>query len=148
MSAQSIVRESRFDPAFDLAIEFQQAYDELSQCVLELGNVLQQPQLDRPALTTVRLKIAQLRLARGSLLSKIRQCLTNRLSEPEAKLVDHLHNSHYELLRNASEHTGKWTLEAIEENWDDYRSCAQALANSWIEKMSWEQEILLPLLRR
>lgn len=148
LAHQLILEPATSDHSVDLAIEFDQAHEELIEYIAELEGVLRGPDLDTAALTAVRLKIAQLRLVRGTLLLRIRHCLADKLSVPEKQMVDQLHVNHYELLRHASEHTGKWSLQAIERKWDEYCVCAKKLADSWIEKMTWEQEILLPLLRR
>ncbi|HXH52346.1 MAG TPA: hypothetical protein VNH53_02815 [Sphingomicrobium sp.] len=131
-----------------LIAEFEHAYEELSQYVTELNNVLEQAKLDRAKLTTIRLKIAQLRLIRGPLIGKIAACLKNKISASEAQLLQELRRAHDELLRAASAHTGKWTMDAIEADWEGYRFKARQLARCWMEKVRWEQEILLPLLSR
>ena len=131
-----------------LAAEFKHAYEELSQRIAELEVVLEQPALDSAKLTTLRLKIAQLRLLRGTLISRIATCLKYKISPTEAELVQQLRRGHDDMLKTASAHTGKWTIAAIGANWEGYRSRARQLACSWMEKVRWEQEVLLPLLVR
>lgn len=132
----------------DIAGELEKAYDELRDCITELSYVLDEPELDRARLTSVRLRIAQLRLARGPLIGKITAHVAGKISPSEADLLKQIRAGHDQMLRDASAHTGKWTLDAIAGNWEEYRSATREIARCWMEKVKWEQELLYPLLKR
>lgn len=136
------------DTAHTLAAEFDHAFEQLGQCIKQLEHLLNQAELDRGKLTSIRLKIAQLRLERGSIVARIATCLRGQMEVSDSKLVQELRRGHDDLLRVASAHTGEWTIEAIQKDWEGYRTKARHLAGCWMEKMRWEQVILLPLLAR
>lgn len=139
---------ARLAPGPALMLELQTAYDELRRCIAELTDVLDLPEPNRARLTSVRLKIATLRLARGPLVGKIAACLDGKTNSSEAELLRRLRAEHDEMLRNAAAHTSKWNLEAIDLDWAGYRAATRQLLRCWTEKMNWEQEAIYPLLKR
>lgn len=132
----------------DIVGELERAYDELRDCITQLAHVLDEPELDRARLTSVRLRIAQLRLARGPLISNITAHVAGKISPSEAYLLKQIRAGHDQMLRDASAHTGKWTLDAIADNWEEYRGATRQIARSWMEKANWEQQLIYPLLNR
>lgn len=138
---------ARLAPGHALMLELQTAYDELRRCIAELTDVLDLPEPNRARLTSVRLKIATLRLARGPLVGKIAACLDGKTNSSEAELLRRLRTEHDEMLRNAAAHTSKWSLEAIDLDWAGYRAATRQLLRCWMEKMNWEQEVIYPLLK-
>jgi len=139
---------ARLAPGPALMLELQTAYDDLRRCIAELTDVLDLPEPNRARLTSVRLKIATLRLARGPLVGKIAACLDRKTDSSETELLRRLRTEHDELLRKAAAHTSKWSLEAVDLDWPGYRAATRQLLRCWIEKMNWEQEVIYPLLKR
>lgn len=131
-----------------LLVEVERAYDEFRQCMVELGKVLAQPHVDRARLTTIRLKIAQLRLARGALVSKVSAQLADKASSAELAQLKRMRESHDQMLRAAAAHTAKWTLDAVDANWAQYKAATRQIAQLWTEKMKTDQEFICSLLRR
>lgn len=132
----------------DLVSELEYAYAELKDCVAQLSKILEEPGLDRARLTTVRLRIAQLRLAHGPLIAKITAHVADKIGPSESELLKQIRAAHDQMLREASVHTGKWTLDAIAGNWEEYRAATSEIARRWMEKVNWEKELLYPLLKR
>lgn len=135
-------------PQADFVSELENAYGELKDCMAQLSEVLDEPELDRARLTTVRLRIAQLRLAQGPLIARITAHVAEKVSPSEADLLKRIRAGHDQMLREASAHTGKWTLDAIAGNWEKYRSATREIARCWMEKANGEQELLYPFLKR
>lgn len=81
---QSLRTGARLAPGPALMLELQTAYDELRRCIAELTDVLDLPEPNRARLTSVRLKIATLRLARGPLVGKIAACVVGKANSSEA----------------------------------------------------------------
>lgn len=131
-----------------LLAEMGSAFEELRRYMAELAQLLDQPELDRGRLTTVRLRIAQLRLARGTLIGRVTTYLADKVSAPEAELLKQLRTAHDQMMRVASGHTGRWTLDAIAADWPQYRQATSQISRCWLEKVMWEQEVLFPLLQR
>lgn len=113
-----------------------------------MDEVLAQPSFDAGALTSIRLKLAGLRLTRGPLITRVFQVLAGVVSEEEAEILEQLRSSHQRLLQTATAHTRKWTLEAIGANWSRYRDETRVLMNQWVKKSEQEQQIVYPLVRR
>lgn len=131
-----------------LSEEMENALGELQHCMAELEVVLTKPRLDRAKLTTLRLKIAQLRLARGPLMGKIAAHLAGNVGPSDAAFIKELRASHAGLLSAAAAHTAKWTMDAIEADWPAYKVAARLISQTWMEKLTSDQRRIAALLRR
>ena len=110
------------EPAAALLLELTSAYGDLRECVIELEQLLSKPNFDRARLTSIRLRIAELRLARGHLVGKIAAYLAGKVSESQAAQLREFCENHEAMLRAAAAHTNKWPLDAIDANWTEYRT--------------------------
>jgi len=113
-----------------------------------MEDVLAKPAFDAHALTSVRLKLAGLRLTRGPLIMRVAQALAGKVTEKEAETLVELRLSHQRLLQSATAHTSRWTLEAIEANWTQYRDETRQQMSQWIRKAELEQRLVYPLVGR
>jgi hypothetical protein len=138
----------RADEAAALEREIRHAHESLHVCLREMEQVLARPAFDAGALTSVRLKLAGLRLTRGPLITRVAEALSGSLSRDEEILLEQLRSSHQRLLQTATAHTGKWTLEAIGLNWVQYRDETRDLMRRWMIKAEREQRLVYPLVRR
>lgn len=68
--------------------------------------------------------------------------------DPEKALLSDFRLAHQRLLEKVVEHTSKWTLNAIEENWAEYQVAARDVAHRWLEKAKRDNDLLYPLLRK
>ena len=134
--------------AAELLAEVQSAHEELLERLRELGQLLDQPHPNLPQLTTTRLKLAHLRLTRGSLVSRISKCLAGKVSPSEQATLQQMRLAHQQMLEAASAHTGKWTLDAVEADWPEYRQATREVARLWLQKAKSEQQLLYPLLKK
>lgn len=142
------VEESQTSAAEELQRELGDAHKLLRGCFEEMETLLAQPVLYASALTSVRLKLASLRLTRGSLVMRIGKVLAGSMTESEAMMIEQLRTSHHDLLQSAAAHTCKWTLAAIENNWTQYRQETGILMSKWNAKAEREQKLVYPLLQR
>lgn len=140
--------QSRSSPASALLDELQSTYAELGKCMDQLQQLLDQPTPDLVRLTTVRLRLAHLRLTRGPLVDKIAQCLAGKLSSSEAAALQEMRSAHQCLLEAATAHTGKWTLDAVRANWPEYRRATREVARRWLERAKADQQLLYPLVKK
>lgn len=129
-----------------LRVEFDAAHRALTACTEELHQVLAQQKPDRARLTSVRLKLAQLRLVHGPLIGKIAVFIATQCTPAQTEKLTELRISHEKLLQDAAAHTGRWTLGAIEANWPEYRQAARELLRRSMHKMQMDQRLLYPLL--
>jgi hypothetical protein len=128
--------------------ELRETHESLQACFGDLDKVLAKPTLDASALTSIRLKLAGMRLSRGPLITRVSEFLSGQVTETEAATLDELRLSHQRLLQIATTHTGKWTLQAIAEDWPQYRVETRQLIARWIAKSEQEQRLVYPLVER
>lgn len=136
------------EPAAALLLELVSAYGDLRESLVELEQLLTKPTFDRVGLTSIRLRIAELRLARGPLVGKIAAHLAGKVSESQSAQLREFRESHEAMLNAAAAHTNKWSMDAIDANWTEYRAATTEIARRWMEKIKAEQRVIYPLLRR
>ena len=66
--------------ALSLERDIREAHETLRACFREMEEVLARPDFDSTALTTVRLKLAGLRLTRGPLITRVAVALAVRVT--------------------------------------------------------------------
>lgn len=142
------VENLRSREANTLQREIEQAHESLRSCFREMEQVLARPRLDAGALTSVRLKLAGLRLTRGPLITRVGDALSGSVTTEEEVLLEELKASHQRLLQTATAHTARWTLEAIAADWSQYRDETRELMRQWMKKAEREQRLVYPLVRR
>lgn len=128
--------------------ELHETAESLHACLGELEAVLAQSAFDAGALTSVRLKLAGLRLTRGPLINKVADLLSGKVTEAEELMLAELRASHHRLLQTATKHTAKWSLEAISRNWPEYRRATRELVRQWAAKADREQRLVYPLVQK
>lgn len=128
--------------------ELHDAHDAVRQCLRDLDKVLAGQSLDASALTSVRLRLAGVRLTRGPLITRASEFLSGHVTAAEKAMLENLRSSHLELLQAATIHTAKWTLESISRNWTQYRRETRDLVRKWEAKAEHEQRFVHPLIER
>jgi len=139
---------SSSDKPTRLQQEILAAHESLQACFREMEEVLAKPVFDASALTSIRLKLAGLRLTRGPLIMRVAQALVGKVTDKEAEMLAELRLSHQRLLQSATAHTSRWTLEAIAANWPHYRDETRVLMRQWVRKAELEQRLVYPLVGR
>lgn len=143
-----IARGATGSVSAQLLAELECAYDEVKIYTGELALLLDLPQPDRTRLTTVRLKLARLRLVQGATIGRIYRHLIAKADEAEQDKLREMHSDHSRLLNAASVHTTRWTIDAIEADWPGYQSATQAIVRLGLEKMNAEHQKLQSLLKK
>ena len=142
------VTSLRSSEANALLGEIEQTHETLRTCFREMEQVLAHPNLDAAALTSMRLKLAGIRLTRGPLITRVADVLAGNVTQDEQAMLEELRSSHQRLLQTATAHTSRWTLDAIAGNWSQYRSETRELMRKWVSKAEREQRLVYPLVRR
>ena len=140
--------DGRFNLASILLREVEEATNTLDACLGELEEVLARPAFDASALTSVRLKLAGIRLTRGPLIARLTDFLSARATGAEQARLDELRTSHQRILQAATAHTAKWTLDAISGDWLNYRRETQALVSRWRLKSDQDTQLIYPLIKK
>lgn len=128
--------------------ELHETYAELGECLNQLHQLLDRPAPDLGRLTTVRLRLARLRLSRGPLMDKISRFVAGKIDAAEQATLQQMRLDHQKMLEAASAHTGKWTLDAVEASWPEYRRATREVARRWLERAKTDQQQLYPLVRK
>jgi len=134
--------------ASTLLREIDEATSTLNACLSELEEVLAQPEFDASALTSVRLRLAGIRLTRGPLITRLSDFLSARATPAQQAALDELRVSHQRILQAATLHTAKWTLSAISGDWLTYRRETRALVSRWRAKSNQDAQLIYPLIER
>jgi len=142
------VNSLRSSEASSLLREIEQAHQSMQSCFREMEQVLTRPTFDAGALTSVRLKLAGIRLTRGPLITRVADVLAGNVTQQEDAMLEELRSSHQRLLQTATAHTARWTLEAIAMNWTQYRDETRQLMRQWVRKAEREQRLVYPLVKR
>lgn len=130
-----------------LLAELDLAYDNARTYLTKMINVLDAPHLCRGTLTSLRLKLAQLRLVQASAVSRIYDfVIANGAPNLRAEAQDMRINYH-RLLQLASVHTAKWSLDFIQSDWLAYVKVTRPLLDLWSKQMILEREQLSRLLQ-
>ena len=140
--------DDRLHPATILLRELDEATSTLTACLCDLEEVLAQPALDASALTSVRLRLAGIRLTRGPLIMRVIEFLAEQATEAEQAALDELKMSHHRILKAATAHTGRWTLDAISGDWLNYRRETRALVSRWRAKSKQDEQLIYPLIKK
>lgn len=135
-------------PGAALLAEIESTYGELQECMDVLHQLLDQPGPHLAQLAAVRLRLAHLRLSRGPLMNRICRWLEGKVSAPDLAALHEIRNAHQKLLEVASDHTSRWSLDAVNANWPEYRRVSRDVARRWLERAHSDQEVLFPLLRK
>lgn len=147
-AAVNRVDHLRTSGADALQLEIREAHESTQSCFREMDQILAKREFDATALTSVRLKLAAIRLTRGPLISKVAEFLSGRLTAQEEAMLAELRSSHQRLLQTATTHTSKWTLDAIATSWTQYRTETRELMRQWQTKVEREQRFVYPLVQR
>lgn len=131
-----------------LLLELRQAHASTQSCFREMDQILAKREFDATGLTSVRLKLAGIRLSRGPLINKVVEFLSGKVTPQEEAMLTEFRSSHQRLLQTATTHTSKWTLDAIATNWAQYRAESRELMRQWQAKVEREQRLFYPLVQR
>src|SRR5689334_20431185 len=96
-STASRVDYLRTGEAEALQLEILQAHEGMKACFREMELVLALPELDASALTSVRLKLASIRLTRGPLITRVADVLAGKVTDEEHERLEQLRTSHQRL---------------------------------------------------
>lgn len=124
-----------------LLADVEAASNAVLETIGDYGELIAKPVPDTAKLTSIRLQLAQKRLAHGSIVERIAEYL--REHNPSAELtIRSLQPEHAGLLHRTSAHIQKWTLIAVENDWAGYCSATREILRCWAERVRVEGKIL------
>jgi len=140
-------QDSRHSGSFLQQLHRAQSELDLAIMVMEAATQAQAPMPDKSSYATARWKLSLASRHRRSLIGRICQRLTPLVSPDDAATLKGLHQRDMEMLHNSAAHVGRWTLEAIEHDWDGYRQASRKIRLSMSARIDEEKHLLYPILQ-
>jgi hypothetical protein len=129
----------------ELLADVQAACEAVLETIAEYDELISRKEPDTAKLTSIRLQLAQNRLAHGSIVERVAEYL--REHNPSAELtIRNLQPEHAGLLHRTSAHTQRWTLVAVESDWPQYCSETREMLRCWTQRVRVEGGVLRRLL--
>ena len=133
----------RPDSKASLLLALESVSNEVLAAISSLQTLMSRPHPDSAKLTTIRLQLARMRLLHGSIVYRIAEFLDKSgASSTTIACVRGLQESHSELLRNASIHTTKWSVLALEADWSGYCGETRTVLAYWTHQIRTEGQRL------
>ena len=123
------------------------AHRELLDCVAEMERVTSEisgPLEYAPA----RFRISRASLARRTLWHRIFKDLSDRTDPHDAETLRVLNHADMRLLRQSSDHIGRWSAETVLLDWRGYCEASRHIRRAMRDAIALEQRLLYPILER
>lgn len=124
----------------------QALHDELRTAIAELEAQTARSVPDQAGLPQARLKVVKASGRRKTLIDCTIGPALHDVSPEEARRMQDLRRASFELAVETSQHISRWTMNAIQADWDGYRRSASAFAQAMLQRIADESAILYPLL--
>lgn len=119
---------------------------ELRQGVAELAAIVSQAAPDHEALSKMRITLARLIGRRRALIQCTILPYLDDLTEAEAAQVNDLRLDAAAWAVEFSEHIGRWTRRAVQEDWAGYQAASRRMRNAMLVRVDYSATILYPLI--
>ena len=126
--------------------QLHRAQSELDLAIMVMEAATEAPMPDKSNYATARWKLSLASRHRRSLIGRICQRLTPLVSPDDAATLKGLHQRDMEMLHHSAAHVGRWTLEAIERDWDGYRQASRRIRVNMSARIDEEKHLLDPIL--
>ena len=120
---------------------------ELRDAIAGLEAVVSQPSPDREPLSAARLRLSKASSRRRSMIECSIYPLLHDIPPHEAEKITNLRLEMATLMVKSSEHIGRWTINAICEDWAGYQKVSAAMRRSMLKRIEHEAAVLYPLLQ-
>ena len=126
--------------------ELEDAHSILLGAIEELAELTRGAVPDKERLVEVRWRVSEASLIRRLLWGRIHAYLSEHaVGEFENSLRD-LQEADMVLIRVSTEHVGRWTADAVIEDWPGYCSASTNMRRRLIEGVELEKRLLYPIL--
>jgi hypothetical protein len=130
-----------------LMAELEAAHAALLERIVELGQVTDAPQPSRLEITAARMRLSQSSIERRSILNRALRHLAARGDEAATRAVEKVREADGELIAHSVTHLGKWTAEAVAQDWTGYCAASKSMREHMAETVRAEAETLRPHLK-
>jgi hypothetical protein len=126
--------------------ELKQAHADLLGSIDELARLTQGPVPDKQQLIEVRWAVSAASLARRLLWGRILAILSRRTPPSVARDLQALQEIDIKLIRASVNHVGRWTADAVIQDWPGYCRASEHMREMMIEAVAAEKRLLYPIL--
>lgn len=123
-----------------------EAHAALIGAIEELAQLTSGPLPGREVLVDVRWAVSQASLARRLLWGQIHALLARRVEARFGRDLRRLQEADVELIRASAKHVGRWTIDAIVEDWEGYCQASELMRSQMLDAVAGEMRLLCPIL--
>lgn len=134
--------------SWTLLVQLSSAHDQLLTEIENLDRTTLGTQPELSEITTGRWKISQASLRRRSTAMRVYDFLADRLEGSDLAVLKMAQTTDQEMMRRSASHVGKWTTQAVCENWKGYCSASREIRMHMKSHILLEKQSLYPLLER
>lgn len=141
------MRPGRADSAVGILFDrLREAHADLIGAIEELAQLTSGPFPDRQVLIDLRWAVSQTSLARRLLWGQIHTILARRVEPRFESDLRQLQKVDVELIGASAKHVGRWTIDAIAENWEGYCQASELMRSKMLDAIAEEKRLLYPIL--
>jgi hypothetical protein len=126
--------------------KLEEAHSSLLGAIEGLAELTRGPVPEKEQLIEVRWRVSEASLARRLLWGRIHAYLSERANREVESSLRKLQEADMLLIRISTEHVGRWTADAIIEDWPGYCRASDAMRGRLIEGVELEKRLLYPIL--
>ena len=141
------MRPGRADPGVAIWFDrLRDAHANLIGAIEKLAQVTTGPLPDRQVLVDLRWAVSQSSLARRLLWGQIHTLLARRVDARFERDLRQLQKVDAQLIKASAKHVGRWSTDAITEDWDGYCQASQLMRGQMLDAIADEKRLLYPIL--
>jgi hypothetical protein len=123
-----------------------EAHAALIEAIEQLAQLASGPLPDRQVLVDLRWAVSQRSLDRRLLWGEIHTLLARRVEARFEHDLRQLQAVDVELIRASAKHVGRWTVDAIAEDWEGYCRASEVMRSQMLDAIAGEKRLLYPIL--
>ena len=140
-------RSGRADTGMAILFDrLMEAHAALIGAIEELEQLTSGPNPDRQVLIDLRWAVSQGSLARRLLWGQIHTLLARSAEARFEHDFRRLQEVDVELLRASAKHVGRWTIDAIAEDWEGYCQASKLMRSQMLDAIAGEKRLLYPII--
>lgn len=141
-------RPDRADTGGTILLDrLREAHAALIGAIDQLAQLTSGPLPDRQVLIDVRWAVSQSSLARRLLWGQIHNHLARRIEATLERDLRHLQQTDAKLMRASANHVGRWSIDAIVEDWGGYCQASEFMRSQMLDAIAEEKRLLYPIFR-
>lgn len=112
----------------------------------DLAHLTSGPLPDRRVLVELRWTVSRASLSRRLLWNQIHMFLARRVEARFERNLRQLQETDLDLMGASTKHVGRWTLDAIADDWEGYRQASDLMRRKMLNAIAGEKRLLYPIL--